>query len=605
MLRDFQAEVENGIFAAWHEPNVFNVMPVMPTGGGKTVLVGSVIQKMNTATCAIAHRQELVSQMSLALTREDIWHDIIAPKTIRQQIVRLHHETFGHSRYKYAADVRVAGVDTLANHDTKDRWLSHVGLVVQDEGHHVLKTNKWGRAMGMFPNARGLFPTAHALRADGCGLGRTASGLVDRLVLGPSCRELITRGFLTDYDVYCPESDIDFSEVEISPTTGDLNRPQLVAATHKSKQLVGDVVAEYLKRAPGKLGVTFAVDIEEAKKIAAAYNANGVPAEIITAKTPVNVRGQLMAQFRRRVLLQLVSVDCLGEGVDVPAIEVISMARRTASFQLFAQQLGRTLRPMLEGVTIHGRPAWDQWGSLTDAERVWCISVSSKSKAIVIDHVGNTVYMAQYHGRPCSRQHYSLDDRPARQKPRTGPDALRTCLKCTKPFERFLTACPHAPCDWVVPPPGGRALPEQVDGDIVLLDPTVIASMQMDIDRIDAPPPEVFPGATGAAIVGNHLKRQDAQHRLRHTVACWGGWRMQYHREDLRTAQKRFYLTFGIDVMSAAALNTADATALTIKVMDELLKNHVVLPPIPTPPPPSVPHVATHTQPTGTANVVH
>jgi hypothetical protein len=440
--------------------------------------------------------------------------------------------------------------------------------------------------MGMFPNARGLFPTAHAFRADGCGLGRTASGLVDRLVLGPSCRDLISRGFLTDYDIYCPESDLDFSEVEISPTTGDYVVPQLVAATHKSKQLVGDVVKEYLARAAGKLGVTFAVDIEEAKKIAAAYNANGVPAEIITAKTPVNVRGQLMAQFRRRLLLQLVSVDCLGEGVDVPAIEVISMARRTASFQLFAQQLGRTLRPMLEGVTIHGRPAWDQWGSLSDTERLWCISVSNKKKAIVIDHVGNTVYMAQYHGRPCSRQHYSLDDRPTKQKPKVGPGSLRPCTFCTKPFERYLTVCPY--CNTAVPPPAGRAVPDQVDGDIVLLDPDIIAGMQQAIANIDGPPPEVFPGATGAAIVGNHYKRQDAQKRLRHVMSCWWGWRQQYLKEDLRTAHKRFYLTFGIDVLSACALNQADAGALMDKIQNDLQLNHVIAAPMPVPSPPGV-----------------
>lgn len=587
MLRDFQSDVESGIFQAWNEPNVFNVMPVLPTGGGKTVLVGSVIQKMNTAACAIAHRQELVSQMSLALNRENIWHGIIAPKKTQQQIIRLHHETHGHSRYKYNSDIRVAGVDTLPNHDKKDRWLAQVGLVVQDEGHHVLQANKWGRAMGWFPNARGLFPTAHAFRADGNGLGRHASGLVDRLVLGPSCRELIGRGYLTDYDIYCPESDLDFSEVEISPTTGEYIQPQLRAATHKSKQLVGDVVKEYLKRAPGKLGVTFAVDIEEAKKIAAAYNANGVPAEIITAKTPVNVRGQLMGQFRRRVLLQLVSVDCLGEGVDVPAIEVISMARRTASFQLYSQQLGRSLRTMLDGVNFNGAPVWEVWGSLSDAQRLHFISVSMKPKAIVIDHVGNTVYMAQYHGRPCSRQNYSLDDRPARQRLRSGPEALRTCVECVKPYERYHTACPH--CGHV-PAVAGRSLPEQVDGDIVLLDPAVIAAMQEAIDKIDGPAPEVFDGAVGGAILKNHYNRQRQQTGLRRAMTLWGGWRLQLG-EDLRTAQKRFYLTFAIDVMSALALNAPEAIALMDKIQDQLQLNNVVdaSPPLMTPAPPEVP----------------
>lgn len=577
-LRDFQQEVENGIFTSWNEPNVSNVMAVLPTGGGKTVLMGDVIEKMNRPTCAIAHRQELVSQVSLALNREKIHHGIIAPKAIQQQIIRLHHETHSYSCYKSRSDVRVAGVDSLRDADTKDRWFAAVGLTVIDEGHHVLANNKWGKAFNLFPNSRGLFLTAHAYRADGCGLGRHASGLVDRLVLGPTCRELITRGFLTDYDIYCPESDVDFSDVEISPTTGDLVLPQLRAATHKSKQLVGDVVKEYLRLAYGKLGVTFAVDIEEAKKIAAAFNASGVPAEIITAKTPITVRGQFMRMFRERRILQLVSVDCLGEGVDVPAIEVVSLARRTASFQVFAQQTGRSFRPLVSDDEAR------VWGSYSDWERLARIAASPKPKAIIIDHVGNTVYFAQYHGRVCSRQSYTLDDRESKVRPRNGLDSLRPCSKgykppdttlvngCLKPYEKFYTACPYC---GVVPYVAGRAQPEQVDGDIVLLDPAVLVALQNEIAKIDGPPPEVYEGAVGGAIVKNHYNRQRHQASLRHVMALWGGWRIHLG-EDLRIAQKRFYLTYGVDVMTACTLGVGEADALAARIQKDLTANNVV-----------------------------
>lgn len=565
MLRDFQAEVENGVFEAWHEPNVMNVMPVLPTGGGKTVLMGDIIQKMNRPTCAVAHRQELVSQVSLALNREGIHHGIIAPKKIQQQIIRLHHETHGYSRYNYRSEVRVAGVDSLKL-DTKDRWFNQVGLTVIDEGHHVLVDNKWGKAFAMFPNARGLFLTAHAYRADGNGLGRHASGLVDRLVLGPTCRELINRGFLTDYDIYCPESDVDFSEVEISSTTGDLVLPQLRAATHQSKRLVGDVVKKYIELAYGKLGVTFAVDIEEAKKIAAAYNAAGVPAEIITAKTPITVRGQFMRMFRERRILQLVSVDCLGEGVDVPAIEVVSLARRTASFQVFAQQIGRALRVLVSDDEAR------TWGNLSDWERLARIAASPKPKAIIIDHVGNTCYFAQWHGRPCSRQAYVLDDRESRVRMRAGPDSLRPCVKCTKPYERFYTSCPY--CGHT-PEIAARTLPEQVDGDMVLLDPAVLVALQNEIAKIDGPPPQVFEGAVGGAIVKNHYNRQRHQASLRHIMAIWGGWRLHLG-EDLRTAQKRFYLTYGVDVVTACTLGTGEADGLATRIQKDLTANNVV-----------------------------
>ena len=566
-LYDFQADVQGRGFQAWHEPNVFNLLWNVPTGGGKTVLMGDTIQQFNTATCAIAHRQELVSQISLALNRENIPHGILAPKKTQQQIIKLHHDTHGYSRYNYRSDVRVAGVDSLRDYDTKDRWLAQVGLVVQDEAHHVLKANKWGRAMALFPNARGLFLTAHAIRADGCGLGRSASGLVDRLVLGPSCRDLISRGFLTDYDVYWPQSDLDFSDVQISRETGEYIQPQLRAATHRSKQLVGDVVAQYLKYAEGKLGVTFAVDIEDAKKIATAYNAAGVRAEIITSKTPIDVRGKFMRMFRLRQLQQLVSVDCLGEGVDVPAIEVVSMARRTASFQVFAQQLGRALRVMVSDDQARN------WATYGDIERLVRIAASAKKKAIVIDHVGNTAYFAQYHGRPCSRQQYDLDDRDS-MPARRAIDSLRPCLECAKPYERFLVACPYC---GTVPEIATRGLPEQVEGDLVLMDPAAIEALKVNIAQIDGPAPDVsgLPRVIANTQLARHRDKQFHQATLRHAMTIWGGWRKHLGEED-RVAHRRFYAMFGVDVLTAQALGVADATALELKVRNDLNANGIV-----------------------------
>jgi DNA repair protein RadD len=562
-LRDFQQSVEDKAFQLWAEPNIFNLQPVLPTGGGKTVLIASVTARMDVPTCAIAHRQELVSQMSLAFNREKVPHAILAPKKVQQQIIRLHHETHGYSRYSYRSDVRVAGVDTLANHDKKDRWLSNVGLVIQDEGHHVLQENKWGRAMALFPNARGFFPTAHSLRADGLGLGRSGSGLVDRLILGPSCRDLITRGFLTDYDVYCPESDINFSEVEISPITGEYKQRELRNVTHRSKRLVGDVVENYLRYAAGKLGVTFAVDIEEAQKLASAYQAAGVPAQVITSKTPIDVRAKLMRQFRERLLLQLVSVDCLGEGVDVPAIEVVSLARLTASFQLYAQHIGRALRVMVESQYA------DFWGTYSDEARLRIIAASAKPKAIIIDHVGNTIHFAPFHGRVCSRQSYSLDDAPV--KTRNGLDELRICIQCAKPYERYYTECPY--CGYT-PEVGSRQLVEHVDGDLTLLDPAVLEGMRIRVAKIDAPAMP-YPGAVGGAIQKNHYNRQRQQVILRHAIDLWGGWR-KHVGDTSRMADKLFYLTFGIDGLSAKALGMPEAIKLESKIQAELYKHNVV-----------------------------
>lgn len=566
MLRDFQAALENEVFNAWQQPNIFNVMPVMATGGGKTVLVSSIVQKFGVPTAAIAHRQELVSQMALAFNRDRIPHGIIAPKDVIRSIIAIEHETHGYSLYNHKADTRVAGIDTLLNHDKMDRWLLAVGLAVIDEGHHVLRLNKWGAGMLMLPNARGLFPTAHAVRADGKGLGREADGLVDQLCIGPHARELINRGYLTDYEILCPESDLDFSDLEIGPT-GDFSMPKLRAATHKSKQLVGDVVKEYLKHAPGKLGLTFAVDILGAKEICAGFRRAGVPADIITAHTPIKDRARLMKQFRARQLLQLVSVDTLGEGTDVPAVQVISMARRTASWQLFGQQFGRDLRILVTDQQNR------EWGSYTDQQRLAGIAASEKPKALIIDHVGNTIFHSEERGLPCSKQEYTTGRRPRRARGTSDAIPLRPCPACTKPYERYKTKCPYCKFE---PLPAGRGTPEEVEGDLFLLDLKALEAMRADVKRSDGPP--ALPVGASGEIIGairkRHYERMQTQSALRESMEFYGGWRRSLG-EDHREAQKRFYLTFGVDILTAQTLNATDGDALREKIEANMMKNSI------------------------------
>jgi DNA repair protein RadD len=569
LLRDFQAKADAEICQAWDE-GATNVMLTMATGGGKTVLFSHRVRQHNGAACLIAHRQELVGQAALALNREEVPHGIIAPQAIQKQIISLEMETHGRSFYQQYAPVRVAGVDTLIRHDPADRWLKQVGLVVQDEGHHVLRANKWGEAMALFTGTpRGLFVTAHAYRADGKGLGRDADGLVNRLVIGPHGRMLINRGFLCDYRLIAPPSDVDLSDVDVGPS-GELNYAKTRKAVHKSKTIVGDVVKHYLRFAPGKLGITFAVDIEAATEIATAYRAAGIPAEIITAKTPLFVRGQLMRQFRAKQILQLVSVDVLGEGVDVPAVEVVSMARPTASFQLYAQQFGRALRLMLTDFQNAN------WGSYSDAERLTLIAASVKPKAIIIDHVQNYVR----HGLPDVEQSYSMNRRERRSRGKID-DAipLRPCMneQCTSFLQPYPVVLPGCPVCGVKPIPGRRGTPEQVDGDLFELDPDVLRAMRGEVARIDNPVeiPQSVSGPVALAIRKRHIERQEAQRALREAWQLWQGWQLHQGRGEVE-GHKRFFFKFGIDVLSAHALGAPDAAALMLRIQDDLRVNNIV-----------------------------
>lgn len=531
ILRLYQADHKAAIYQAWDD-GAINVLGVLPTGVGKTVIFSDIIHDHVGASCAIAHRQELVMQISVALARDHVRHRIVGPTSVVRLCVAAHMLETGRSYYDPGAACAVAGVDTLVRRqEALKSWAESVTLWVQDEGHHVLRANKWGMAARMFPNARGLGVTATAFRADGRGLGRHADGVYDILVEGIGMREAIDLGYLAEYRIFAPPLDFDRATVPTSRTTGDFNPKSLKQAVRKS-QIIGDVVGHYLKLTPGKQGITFATDVETATDISGRFNQAGVPAAVVSAKTSDRVRVSDFRKFQNGELKQLVNVDIFGEGVDVPAIEVISMARPTQSLTLYIQQFGRGLRP-LEGKT-HG---------------------------IVIDHVGNVIE----HGLPDAPRVWSLD---RRQKRKTKPDGIpvRACPSCTAVFERIYRACPF--CGFV-PVPMARSGPEYVDGDLNELTPDVLAIMRGEIAHVDLDK-EAYRAELAAkftpplgqlAHVKRHVQRQEAQVTLRDQIAWWAGYQRAAGRPDSES-YRRFYHSFGVDVMTAQTLKTTEALAL-------------------------------------------
>lgn len=534
-LRDYQKTAINEIYEAW-QSGAQNVLIQLATGGGKTVVLSYIIAHHPGSSIAIAHRVELVSQLSLTLARHGIRHNIVASRAAIREIVSIHMNELGKSYFSPRAKCTVAGVDTLIRLPENTPWFRDISLVVIDEAHHVLRKNKWGKAVSLFPLAKGLFPTATPVRADGAGLGRHADGVVDKLVVGVPMRELIQRGYLTDYRIFAPPNNLDLSEVTLS-ASGDYSPPKLRNAVHKS-HITGDIVSHYLRIAKGKQGVTFAVDVEAATEIATEFNARGVPAEIVSGKTPDLLRSHIMRKFREGTLKQLVNVDILGEGVDVPAIEVISMARPTQSYSLFSQQFGRSLRPMPD-----------------------------KTHAIIIDHVGNTLL----HGLPDASRAWSLDRKAS--KKRNAPDdaiPLRVCLnpECLGVYPRTKRVCPN--CGFFSDPKG-RSSPQEVDGDLFELDPEILAKLRGEIDRVDEAPkiPQYLAVPAQLAIAKRHKQRQETQNVLRETISLWAG-HLKYRGKSDSEMYRTFYHTFKIDVMSAQALNVSEATELNNKIIDNI-----------------------------------
>ncbi len=515
-----------------------NVLGQLSTGGGKSVILSTIVQQHSGYSVVIAHRTELVSQLSLTLASFGIRHNIIAPKPTVREIVATHHIAHQRSFYDPNAICFLASVDTLLRMPTTTPWFNRVTLLIIDEAHHVLQANKWGRACLLFPNARGFYPTATPVRADGRGLGRRSDGLMDDIVIGPSMRQLIQEGYLCDYRIFAPPNDLDLSNVNRS-ASGEFSPVPLRTAVHKSR-ITGDIVEHYLRIAAGKRGVTFAVDIKAASDIALEFRLQGVPAEVISSLTPPLLRQSVMRRFRSGELLQLVNVDILGEGVDVPAIEVVSMGRPTESYSTFAQQFGRSLRPL-----------------------------AGKSHAIIIDHVNNYAR----HGLPDAPRAWTLE--PRERRARNTPEdviPLKTCLKCLSVYTRFIRECPY--CGHYSQPQQ-RNSPQFVDGDLFELDADTLATLRGEAERNITKPPKYPQGVEPYVIKGiqnRHAEKIRIQNELRAGIAQWAGYHKHGGASDSEI-YRRFYHAFNIDILSAQALGSSDSNLLYSKIVDSMSNN--------------------------------
>lgn len=539
-LRPDQQQLKDDIYTLWNAGKQ-NVLGVLATGGGKTVIASDILRRDWGPSLAIAHRQELVSQISLTLGHCGITHRLIAPRNVVSFIRSYHRAELGGKCFVNPdAPAAVAGVDTLLRMDYKfDAFLRGVKFWFTDEAHHLLATNKWGKAVGPFIDrgVHGLGLTATPERADGRGLGSWNDGVFDAMAEGISMRDLIEQGSLTDYRVFCPPSDMDLGGLRIG-TTGDFGTKQLKTASQKS-HIVGDVVAHYKRIAGGLRGVTFATDVDTAGQMAADFQASEVRAQAVSAKTPDHLRAKLIRDFRNGLLDQLVNVDLFGEGFDLPAISVVSMARPTQSYGLFAQQFGRALRP-LEG----------------------------KDTAIIIDHVGNTVR----HGLPDAPRQWSLEAREKRSGGGSDALPLTVCGECYQPHESYRKECPH--CGYIRQPKG-RTLPEQVDGDLTELTPEALAAMRGAVDTRSEQ--EVYMDFKGKGLgdipargqANRHREKLEARAELADALAHWGGyWKAQGLNDAER--YRHFYQQFGMDVLTAQSQSRADMAKMSDLIRSKL-----------------------------------
>jgi len=526
-LRPYQEKLKSEIYSAW-ESGHKNILGVMPTGLGKSVVLSSIAYDYGITkkipVAIMVHRKELVSQLCVTLASASIKHNIIAPKSTILDIVNTQRFTLNKSLYEYTAPITVLSVDTLnARFHKHEAWSKNIGLWIVDEAAHLLKANKWGRAVQPFESSKGLGVTATPRRLDCKGLGRHVDGVFDAMVEGPTVLWGIENGYLSKYKIAIPKSDYQ-NYLNKASGNSDYTRESMRKAS-KQSQIIGDVVENYVKFAEGKQAILFATDIETAQDMERKFKLANIPAKLLTGLSSNKERFEGIINFKNKNIKVLLNVDLFDEGLDVPGIECVIMARPTMSLSKYKQMVGRGLRP-----------------------------APNKEFLILIDHVGNV----DHHGLPCANKKWTLD-RITKKKTIKTEELIKICKNpmCNAPFQRILTKCPYCGEDVEKIPKDntGRVPPEMVDGDLELIDPQTMRELESftnleSPDSVSKRVERVAGLPAGIKARRDQEARIEAQKILSEGIAIWAG-NMKTKGFDDRSIHKFFYLHFGMTIFEA------------------------------------------------------
>jgi superfamily II DNA or RNA helicase len=395
-LWDFQgelvADLRSKLVAGWKAP-----LLVSPTGSGKTVMFAYLAGKMaarGTRAIIMAHRKELIKQISDTLADFDVPHGFITAGT------------------KYDEDpcVHVASAFTAVR---RLKSILAPDYVIVDEAHHAIAGSTWRKCIdhwrSLNPKLRIIGVTATPQRLGGEGLHST----FDSMIIGPDTRTLIDAGYLCEYKMFAPPVPLNTSSLHMRG--GDYRRDEVDALVDKPK-ITGNAVAHYRKYLDGRPTVAFANSIAHARHVAEDFAAAGYRSASIDGAMKAEDRDEVVRDFSAGQLNVMVSCDLVSEGFDVPGMHGAIFLRPTESLALYLQQCGRVLR-----------------------------TFADKEHAFILDHVGNSAR----HGLPCDERHWTLAG--SKKSKRKDPDdiAIRQCPNCGCVCAQSAMVCDE--CEYAFP----------------------------------------------------------------------------------------------------------------------------------------------------------
>lgn len=331
---------------------------VLATGTGKSVIGSEILRRRTGPALWLAGRTELVRQ---------------AQGHLEGHL----GEAVGIEQAELSADgldcrVVVGSVPTCAQPDRLER-LTRRGFetVIVDEAHHAVAAS-WARVIRAFGSAKVIGLTATPNRADERALGQ----IFEEVGYIFDLRRAIEAGYLVPF--VGARSHVRAVDIDAARTSaGDLRVGDLDEIMLKNAMAIVDST---IKTVGDRQTIVFAPGVRSAAFVTERLRALGKRAAFVYDGTPPDERRDIFEDMRAARLQFLVNCMIATEGVDIPTLSAVVIARPTLSRALYSQMIGRGSRPLASVI--------DQYEEEDGARRRAAIADSAKPDCLIVDMAG-------------------------------------------------------------------------------------------------------------------------------------------------------------------------------------------------------------------------
>jgi superfamily II DNA or RNA helicase len=391
------------------------ICSVAPTRSGKTIMFADMSRRMEDAgkyVLVLTHRQEIFDQTFLKFSEFGISAgQIKSDKLITRNLIQLGMIQTVHKRLQKQ--------EKMKKRFKNFTIIKKPDLIIIDECHHTV-SKTWKEVLDYFDDVPRIGFTATPERLDGTGLIE----VFDTMVIGRSTQWMVDNHWLSRPVHLCPPSPLDKANLKLR--MGDYDK-QSQTDIMKKHVVCADVVKSYREFFNGAPVIVFCCTIEHAITMTEAYERDGWKPAIIHGKMTKKQRNDSMDGFRSGKYQLLISVDLIGEGVDVPAAAGVQLLRKTKSLSLYLQMSARGMTPVYA----------DGYNLEDDHQRKKALQ-EGKPESIILDHAGNF----WNHGSILKEREWSIDHKKRNNREKQTIKKI-TCPVCAFSWEVDTKICPH------------------------------------------------------------------------------------------------------------------------------------------------------------------